>query len=109
MPHIRMRAVTSEQAAALSSTLVQDLAQIIQTPVDNFTFELIETRFFEKGMLSKAYPFIEVLWFARSQDVQDACARLITDKVKALVPENDVAVVFTVLNASAYYENAKHF
>lgn len=109
MPHIRMRAVTAEQAAELSSTLVQDLAQIIQTPIDNFTFEMIETRFFEKGALSKAYPFIEVLWFARPQDVQDACARLITDKVKDLIPENDVVVVFTVLNASAYYENSKHF
>ena len=109
MPHIRMRAITPEQAATLSSNLPSDLSQIIQTPIDNFTFELIETRFFEKGSISKAYPFIEVLWFARPQEVQDACARLITDKVKALVPENDVAVVFTVLNANAYYENGSHF
>ena len=109
MPHIRMRAVTTEQAAALSSTLAQDLAQIIQTPVDNFTFELVETQFFENGAPSKAYPFIEVLWFARSQNVQDASARLITDKVKALIPEDDVVVVFTILKASAYYENGNHF
>jgi hypothetical protein len=109
MPHIRMRAISAEHVATLSSSLVPDLAQIIQTPVDNFTFELIETRFFEKGSLTKAYPFVEVLWFARSQEVQDACARLITDKVKALVPENDVAVVFTVVNATAYYENGSHF
>ena len=53
MPHIRMRAITPEQAATLSSNLPSDLSQIIQTPIDNFTFELIETRFFEKVRFQK--------------------------------------------------------
>lgn len=109
MPHIRMRAVAAEHVATLSSNLAQELSQIIQTPVDNFSFELIETRFFENGQPTKSYPFIEVLWFPRSQEVQDASAKFITTKVRELVPDSDVVVVFTVLNPTAYYENGKHF
>lgn len=109
MPHIRMRAVPVEHVAALSSNLAQELSQIIQTPVDNFTFELVETRYFENGVAIKSYPFIEVLWFPRSQEVQDATAEFITNKVRALMPSTDVAVIFNTLAPSAYYENGKHF
>jgi hypothetical protein len=104
-----MRAIDEKQAASLSASLVQELASLVMSSVDNFTFELISTTFFEKGSVSKGYPFIEVLWFARSQEIQDACAQFITSEVKKLLPGEDVAVVFTVLNPSAYYENSKSF
>lgn len=108
MPHIRMRGIDEIHVASLSSSLVEDLATIIQTPSDNFTFEHIQTRFFEKGQPTPGYPFIEVLWFPRSTEVQNAAAELITKAVKML-HNQDVAVVFTAITPSSYYENGRPF
>lgn len=109
MPHIRVRAVDSKQVAELSKTLVPYLAKTIQTDIDNFTVESIGTSFFVGGKEVSSYPFIEVLWFPRSQDIQDAAAKVITDQVRALTQAQDVIVIFTALDRAAYYENGNHF
>ncbi|WP_413288153.1 DUF1904 domain-containing protein [Bdellovibrio sp. HCB337] len=109
MPHIRFRALQSQQVRQLSQELSPVLASAIQTSEDNFTFELIQTQFFSQGQETTSYPFVEVLWFARSQDVQDRCALIITEKVKTLTKAEDVVVVFSTLEKTAYYENGKHF
>lgn len=109
MPHIRFRSLQSHHVSQLSVELTPALASAIQTSEDNFTFELIQTQYFIHGQPTSSYPFVEVLWFARSQEVQDRCALLITEKVKALSKAEDVVVVFTVLEKTAYYENGTHF
>jgi hypothetical protein len=109
MPHIRFRALKEDQVRQLSSELCPVLASAIQTSEDNFTFELVGTQFFVQGKTTDSYPFVEVLWFARSQDLQDQCARLITEKVKTISNAEDVIVVFSILEKSSYYENGTHF
>lgn len=109
MPHIRFRALKEDQVRQLSTDLCPALASVIQTSEDNFSFELVGTQFFTQGKLVESYPLVEVLWFARTQEIQDQCARLITEKVKAMTNAEDVVVVFSVLEKSAYYENGKHF
>lgn len=108
MPHLRFRSLTSAMVEQLSKDLPQPLAQCMGTTVDNFTFELIATQFFENGHGVTSYPFVEVLWFQRSQEVQDTAAQLITEAIKKSVA-NDVVVVFIDLAKQNYYENAKHF
>ncbi|WP_374078224.1 DUF1904 domain-containing protein [Bdellovibrio bacteriovorus] len=109
MPHIRMRALKADHVRQLSADLSKDLAQVMNTSEDNFTFEAVATQFFTQGQLTDSYPFVEVLWFERPQEVQDNCARILTDKVKALTGAEDVVVVFHVLAKTAYYENGRHF
>lgn len=109
MPHIRIRAMTQEQVATLSQKVVKNLAKLIETGEDNFTFELIDTRYFQNGQAVKSYPFVEVFWFARSKEIQDRTAAYLTEQIKSLTPKEDVAVVFRELKPSAYYENGKHF
>lgn len=109
MPHIRIRALEKKHVQNLSQSLVKDLAKTIGTAEDNFTFEWISSEFFFDGQATPAYPFMEVLWFARSQDIQDQTARLITSQVKAETQAVDVVVVFQVLDKSSYYENGEHF
>ncbi|MDG0815983.1 DUF1904 domain-containing protein [Bdellovibrio svalbardensis] len=110
MPHIRMRAMTEEHVAKLSGVLAKELAVAVHTDIDNFTFELVETKFFTQGKATKSYPFVEVLWFPRSQESKNACARIITDHIKELVgKEEDVVVLFKELAKESYYENGKHF
>lgn len=80
------------------------------SPREDFTFEYIYTTFFHEGEVSPAYPFVEVFWFERGQEVRDTVARVVTKQVKEIVGEdNNVAVIFTTLEPSAYYDNAKHY
>lgn len=109
MPHIRFRSVKSEEVRKLSASLGEELAGIMQTSADNFTFELISTQFFAAGVPTESYPFVEVLWFARSQEVQDRSAATITSSLKTLGGYEDVIVVFQELPKNNYYENGQHF
>jgi hypothetical protein len=98
-----------EHIAELSQSLPKDLAPSMETSEDNFSFELVGTQYFTKGQRGGAYPFIEVLWFQRSQEIQNKSAKIITDKVKQLCPQDDIAVVFVSLAKNSYYENGEHF
>lgn len=109
MPHIRLRSMTHEQAQNLSQTAVPELARLVQSPEDHFTVELIATTHFRQGQLATAAPFVEVLWFARAQDLQNQAAELLTEKIRALTQAEDIVVVFHELKRNAYYENGQHF
>jgi len=109
MPHIRFRAIKEDHVEKLSALLCKDLANAMETSEDNFTFELIETQFFAQGKKVESYPFVEVSWFARSQEIQDLSAKIITEKVKTLAGYEDVIVVFQALPKTNYYENGEHF
>lgn len=109
MPHLRFKAVSEETVRQLSKDLPADLARIISTTEDNFSFELVQNRFFEGGKETAFYPFVEFAWFDRGQEVQDRVAELITEKLKQITRAEYVAVVFLDLPKNCYYENSKHF
>jgi hypothetical protein len=110
MPHFRFRAVEPQTVQTLSKPLIDELQQYMECPREDFTFEYIYTTFFHEGEVSQAYPFVEVLWFDRGQEKQDAVAKVITQQVRGVIGEDvDVAVIFTALNASAYYDNGEHY
>lgn len=109
MPHLRIRAVQKEKMQQLSRSLIPELAKLLNSPEDNFTLELIASDFFHQGQETASYPFVEILWFARPQILQDQTARLITDQLRSLTQAVDIVVVFQTLEKSAYYENGNHF
>lgn len=109
MPHIRLRGLNSEQISNLNTQLVKELSKITESPEDHFTVEHIQTNFFNDGKVSKGWPFVEVLWFARDQKIQDECAKAITNRIKGIVPDKDVTVIFVELSKTGYYENGEHF
>ncbi|MCW8332327.1 DUF1904 domain-containing protein [Vibrio paucivorans] len=110
MPHLRFRAVEPQTVQALSSSLVDSLQPHMDCPREDFTFEYIYSTFFHDGEVSSAYPFVEVLWFDRGQETQDAVASIITHQVRGIIGEDvDVAVIFTALDAKGYYDNGEHY
>ncbi len=110
MPHFRFRAVERETVQVLSKTLIDELQPVMDCPREDFTFELIATEFFLEGENSAAYPFVEVMWFDRGQEKQDICAKAITEQVRqSLGKDVDVAVIFTALSPSQYYDNGEHY
>lgn len=108
MPHIRMRGLREETAAKLSIH-VQELANLIQTDPDNFTFERISTQFFVVGKPSAGSPFVEVMWFARSPEMKQALVDLITRLINTYEPSEFVTIIFVELGRTSYFENGRHF
>ncbi|KOO04025.1 DUF1904 domain-containing protein [Vibrio nereis] len=110
MPHLRFRAVEPQIVQSLSKSLIDELQPHMDCPREDFTFEYIYTTFYYEGEVSPAYPFVEVLWFDRGQETQDAVASIITQQVRGMFGEDvDVAVIFTALNATGYYDNGEHY
>lgn len=111
MPHLRFRAVDFDAVKALSTELVDALQPVMACPREDFTLEHIPASFIFDGEVSDAYPFVEVLWFDRGQETQDQVAALITASVRKALDNNeqDVAVIFTALSATAYYDNGQHY
>lgn len=108
MPHLRIRGMKSHEIKDISKEMVDELQNIIGCPRDYFTLEYIPSIFILDGEESEGYPFVEVLWFDRGQEVQDKVAKAITDRIKKLEYE-DVCVIFFNLAKDKYYENGEHF
>ncbi len=110
MPHLRCRGLARETVVAISETLVERLSELTKSPSAHFTVEYIPSEFIPTRFGGNAYPFIEVFWFSRPQEVQDAAAQIISDVVKAEIGDiGEVATVFHQLEKTAYYDNGKHY
>lgn len=109
MPHIRIRALHETTVQKLSVELPQELARILQTPIENFTVEKIATEFYKNGVRTEGDPMIEVLWFDRGQEMKNQCAKKITEMVQKHSSAEYIAVVFTAIPKESYFENGEHF
>ncbi|MCG9583382.1 DUF1904 domain-containing protein [Vibrio tubiashii] len=110
MPHLRFRAVEPQTVQTLSKSLIDELQPHMDCPREDFTFEYIYSTFYHEGEVNQAYLFVEVLWFNRGQETQDEVATIITHQVRGMIGEDvDVAVIFTALDASGYYDNGQHY
>ncbi|MES2769099.1 MAG: DUF1904 family protein [Bdellovibrionota bacterium] len=109
MPHIRLKCISEKNVKSLSKTLPKELARAMDTSEDNFSFELVPNTFYTNGKSTKSYPFIEVHWFERSQDIKVKSTKIITDQIKALTKAKDIVVVYIPIEKSDYFENEKNF
>ena len=108
MPHLIFRGISVEQVKTISKPLVQELAEICACGTDNFTLEIVQSTFVFDQNEVPGYPFIEVKWFERGQDIQDQFAKAVTRNVHSLgIPEAEVA--FTAFLESGYFSNGKSF
>ena len=109
MPHLRFRGVDEATLCAISQPLVDQLATLVATSRDNFTLELLTNPFVFDGQRVTPEPMVQVLWFPRSQEVQDSVARTITEALRQQGEARDIAVFFMALTPSAYYDNGVHY
>jgi len=108
MPQLKLSGVEVEKICSFSKNLIDELEAIINCPRSYFTIEHISSTFIADGSVSKSYPFVEVSWFDRGQEVQDKTALAITKAVQNSGYGN-VDVIFTALQEKDYYENGSHF
>lgn len=108
MPQIRFRGLNSKDVKAISKELVNNLTNIIGCPRNYFILEVVNSTFIHDGSEVDGYPFVEVAWFDRGQEIRDKTAVEITRAVKAVI-DGDVDVAFINYKEDSYYENGKHF
>ncbi|MBC2726550.1 DUF1904 domain-containing protein [Desulfosporosinus sp.] len=108
MPQIKIRGVETDTIRKLSNQLIDELAQLTLSPKDDFTLEVMNSTYILNGEVVPGYPFIEVAWFDRGQELQDLAAQIITRLInEAGYPSVDI--MFTILEKQRYYENGEHY
>lgn len=109
MPHIIFKGIGIEEVKRIEQPIINAISEIINCPVEHFTAEWMHTLFISNGIENNGgYPFVNVNWFQRTQEMQDEVAKIITDFVVKM-GYDEVCVMFNTLNPNAYYENGKHY
>ncbi len=110
MPHIRVRGLSIDVLESVADILVESMAEITDTPTAQFTLEYQAVTYLTIGGASPAYPFFEVLWFERGEEVKRKIALLVEDLIRPLIDSGqDIGVVFHDIQGKDYYENGEHF
>jgi phenylpyruvate tautomerase PptA (4-oxalocrotonate tautomerase family) len=108
MPHLTFK--NFESTKELSSSIVTPLASAIGATEDKFTFSTagVKTYMHSKD-ISEEIIFVDVIWVARSQDIKDNVAKIITDAVEKLcTTPKKVVVLFYNMEKTDIYEHGKH-
>ena len=108
MPQIIVRGIEPHEICKIDIDLIKKLAEIVGCPKEYFEIECIQSVAIRNGKIDKAYPFIEIAWFDRGQDMQNLVAKTIYDFVRKINVEN-IDIAFTYFQEKNYYENGEHF
>lgn len=108
MPFLRFKAVDQQVLLSISKPMVDELVEIVGSPRDYFSLEHINATFIADGELAKPTPVVEIAWFSRPQEVQDAVAKCVTRHLSN-AGYATVDIYFVKLKRERYYENGEHF
>ncbi|MGY3943950.1 DUF1904 family protein [Aeromonas tecta] len=110
MPHLRFRAVSVDTLQQISTPLLADLCALTGGKPEFVTMEVIDCIRVRDGAIETGSPFVELVWFERPQELQDAAAALITRHLKAALGEETYVVVQVLpIVKSHYYSNGEHY
>jgi len=107
MPQLTIRGIEKDILAKGTHQLVPKLAVAMQADEEDFTVDALSVESYYKGKSIATFPFIQVGWFDRGQDVQDACAKLIDEEFKALGVDA-LEIVFVAFERRCYYADGQH-
>ncbi|SHJ92193.1 DUF1904 domain-containing protein [Tepidibacter formicigenes] len=109
MPQIKIRGIKAQVVCKISEEMVDKLVDIVKCPRDYFEIECIQSVAIRDGKIAPVYPFIEVAWFDRGQEIQDKVAKVITDSIRENLDVESLDLAFTTFEKEKYYENGEHF
>ncbi|WP_338552590.1 DUF1904 family protein [Paenibacillus sp. KS-LC4] len=109
MPHLLFRGVPVPGLRSIAPELVQELAVLCECGVDNFTIECLATTSIYGGTEPNlSFPFIEVGWFERGQEVRDRFAAIVHQYMEKL-GSGEAEIAFRTYSENAYYIEGKPF
>jgi hypothetical protein len=110
MPHLRFRAVSIDTLQQISTPLLADLCTLTGGKPEFVTLERVESSWVRGGAVEAGFPVVELVWFERPQELQDAAAALITRHLKAVLGEQTYVVVQVLpIVKSHYYSDGQHY
>lgn len=110
MPHLRFRAVSVDTLQRISTPLLAELCTLTGGKPEFVTLECVDSIRVRDGAIEAGFPFVELVWFERPQELQDAAAALITRHLKAVLGEQTYVVVQVLpIVKSHYYSNGEHY
>ncbi len=109
MPQIKIRGIHEDEICKISEKMVDELVEAVKCPRDYFEIECIKSVAIRNGKIAEVYPFVEIAWFDRGQEIQDIVAKIITDNIKEDLKVESMDLAFTVFEKEKYYENGEHF
>ncbi|MCC0632686.1 MULTISPECIES: DUF1904 domain-containing protein [unclassified Clostridioides] len=109
MPQIKIRGIHENDICKISEKMIDDLVEAVKCPRDYFEIECIKSVAIRDGKIVEVYPFVEIAWFDRGQEVQDIVARIITDSIRNNLDVESMDLAFTLFEKEKYYENGEHF
>lgn len=107
MPMLKIKGIEKPEIIKESTTLIDELQDLIGCPRDYFTIEVISNEYIRDGSFTAPPALIEVAWFDRGQEIQDRAAKIITQHFKS--DDKGLDVIFHSLKNNCYYENGEHF
>ena len=96
MPQIKIRGINENQICEISEKMIDELIDAVKCPRDYFEIECIKSVAIRDGKIADVYPFVEVAWFDRGQEVQDTVAKIITDNIRENLNIESMDLAFTV-------------
>lgn len=109
MPQIKIRGIHENDICKISENMIDKLVEAVKCPRDYFEIECIKSVAIRDGKIDDVYPFVEVAWFDRGQEVQDVVATIITDSIRNNLNIESMDLAFIVFEKEKYYENGEHF
>ncbi|MEG0795237.1 MAG: DUF1904 family protein [Odoribacter sp.] len=106
MPFFRFHFVEASRMAGVSRKLANRIQEVVGCPPEHIVLELIHSSVVEDVTIKsgKDWPFVEVDYFERPREIQEAVAKIIYEcLVDAGYPNSDVH--FRYLTPENYYEN----
>lgn len=103
MPQIIVKGLDDAQMCALSTPLLDRLADAIGCPADWLVLEQNHATFYGRGEKTPGFPIVEVQWYDRPAEVQEAVAQIIKEELFAL-GFTLVQVIFVRLAEEIFYE-----
>lgn len=107
MPQLTVRGVPLEQLLMVSVSLCRELAEICGCPEDNFTIDCLQVVSVTGGSLGPTYPFVEVAWFERGEEVRNRVAEAIDRHMRfgSRAAVHELEIAFKTYKEDAYYIN----
>lgn len=103
MPQIIVKGLSDQQMLAVSTPLLDRLAQTIGCPADWLILEQNHATFYGRGEKTEGFPIVEVQWYDRTPEIQEATAQVIHEELRKL-GFTTVQVIFVRLAEEIFYE-----
>lgn len=108
MPRVTIHGVSFQAAKSLGMAIKKNLVSCDEIKPEHVQVQFLQTIALTHVEEEEWLPMIDILWFGRSQEVQDKVAEMLTQLFWKMGFEN-LQVTFQTIAENCFYENGQHY